>query len=315
MRKASNLIDWVMPNAVAWVRARAIGRECVVARRCRRRFGPFLGPIFKGPKKREKGGFCTPESLCPRRRRGLSFGANQCRWRGALLYVALCTHLCAFFSFFFFPATTTTTTQNLSLTCVKYYKMRLVKTERKLNIPDGVTVKMNGRYVSVTGPRGELHRDFNHIAKIDLHHDKENNTIVAAMYFPTSKITSALRTTCSHISNMFDGVLYGYEYKMRAVYAHFPININIDEKKGDMVEIRNFLGEKRPRKCKMLPGVKAERSSDVKDQIVLTGNDIDNVSKSCALIHDSCLVKKKDIRKFLDGMYVSEKRVMKPEDE
>ena len=65
----------------------------------------------------------------------------------------------------------------------------------------------------------------------------------------------------------------------------------------------------------MLPGVKAERSSDVKDQIVLTGNDIDNVSKSCALIHDSCLVKKKDIRKFLDGMYVSEKRVMKPEDE
>merc|ERR1712100_560126 len=78
------------------------------------------------------------------------------------------------------------------------------------------------RYVSVTGPRGVLHRDFNHIAKIDLHHDKENNTIVAAMYFPTSKITSALRTTCSHISNMFDGVLYGYEYKMRAVYAHFP---------------------------------------------------------------------------------------------
>ena len=270
---------------------------------------------FQGAKEGGGGGFCTPESLCPRRRRGLSFGANQCRWRGALLYVALCTHLCAFFSFFFFPATTTTTTQNLSLTCVKYYKMRLVKTERKLNIPDGVTVKMNGRYVSVTGPRGELHRDFNHIAKIDLHHDKENNTIVAAMYFPTSKITSALRTTCSHISNMFDGVLYGYEYKMRAVYAHFPININIDEKKGDMVEIRNFLGEKRPRKCKMLPGVKAERSSDVKDQIVLTGNDIDNVSKSCALIHDSCLVKKKDIRKFLDGMYVSEKRVMKPEDE
>jgi len=270
---------------------------------------------FQGAKEGGGGGFCTPESLCPRRRRGLSFGANQCRWRGALLYVALCTHLCAFFSFFFFPATTTTTTQNLSLTCVKYYKMRLVKTERKLDIPDGVTVKMNGRYVSVTGPRGELHRDFNHIAKIDLHHDKENNTIVAAMYFPTSKITSALRTTCSHISNMFDGVLYGYEYKMRAVYAHFPININIDEKKGDMVEIRNFLGEKRPRKCKMLPGVKAERSSDVKDQIVLTGNDIDNVSKSCALIHDSCLVKKKDIRKFLDGMYVSEKRVMKPEDE
>ena len=191
--------------------------------------------------------------------------------------------------------------------------MRLIKTERVLDIPEGVTVMMHGRKVEVSGPRGTLKRDFNHVAKIDLLHDKENNKIIATMFFPSAKITAALRTVMSHITNLFDGVLYGYEYKMRAVYAHFPINISIDEKKGNMVEIRNFLGEKRPRKCKMLPGVKASRSTDVKDQIVLTGNDIDNVSKSCALIHDSCLVKKKDIRKFLDGMYVSEKKVMRPE--
>jgi large subunit ribosomal protein L9e len=43
---------------------------------------------------------------------------------------------------------------------------------------------------------------------------------------------------------------------------------------------------------------------------VLEGNDIDNVSKSAALIHMACLVKKKDIRKFLDGFYVSEKGVI-----
>lgn len=29
--------------------------------------------------------------------------------------------------------------------------------------------------------------------------------------------------------------------------------------------------------------------------------------RSCALVHQSCLVKHKDIRKFLDGIYVSEK--------
>jgi len=32
------------------------------------------------------------------------------------------------------------------------------------------------------------------------------------------------------------------------------------------------------------------------------GNDIEKVGESCALIHQSCLVKRKDIRKFLDGM-------------
>ena len=33
---------------------------------------------------------------------------------------------------------------------------------------------------------------------------------------------------------------------------------------------------------------------------------------AAALIHQSCLVKRKDIRKFLDGVYVSEKGTVVP---
>jgi large subunit ribosomal protein L9e len=120
------------------------------------------------------------------------------------------------------------------------------------------------------------------------------------------KALASLRTCTSHVQNMITGVTKGFEYKMRLVYAHFPININI-ENAGAKVEIRNFLGEKRVRVINMLPGVKIERSSAVKDELVLTGNDIEHVSKSCALIHQVCLVKHKDIRKFLDGIYVSGK--------
>lgn len=70
----------------------------------------------------------------------------------------------------------------------------------------------------------------------------------------------------------------GFEYKMRLVYAHFPINVNIEDK-GARVEIRNFLGEKRVRNVKMLPGVTIKRSDAVKDELILSGNDIENVSR------------------------------------
>ncbi|KAG7249211.1 hypothetical protein CRUP_014357 [Coryphaenoides rupestris] len=48
-------------------------------------------------------------------------------------------------------------------------------------------------------------------------------------------------------------------------------------------------------------------STAQKDELVLEGNDIELVSNSAALIQQATTVKKKDIRKFLDGIYVSEK--------
>ena len=65
---------------------------------------------------------------------------------------------------------------------------------------------------------------------------------------------------------------------MKAVYAHFPININMGED-GSLVEIRNFLGEKFTRNVKMLDGVKCKHS-EVKDEIEVFGNDIEKVSLS-----------------------------------
>ena len=41
-----------------------------------------------------------------------------------------------------------------------------------------------------------------------------------------------------------------------------------------------------------------------------SGNNVDAVSQSAALIQQSTTVKNKDIRKFLDGLYVSEKTVV-----
>ena len=118
---------------------------------------------------------------------------------------------------------------------------------------------------------------------------------------------------CSHIDNMITGVRLKFQYKMRLVYAHFPINTNIVNR-GKTVEIRNFLGEKVVRSIDMMPGVIIKKSDDVKDELVIAGPDIENAGRSAALIHQSCLVKKKDIRKFLDGIYVQTQGTVETED-
>ena len=111
---------------------------------------------------------------------------------------------------------------------------------------------------------------------------KDEKTIKIDRWFTYGKQAACIRTACSHINNMIIGVTVGFEYKMRFVYAHFPINCTITGNKNK-VEIRNFLGEKVVRVVDCYEGVTASRSTDVKDEIVLVGNDIENVSKTwCA---------------------------------
>ena len=70
---------------------------------------------------------------------------------------------------------------------------------------------------------------------------------------------------------------------------------------------RNFLGEKLIRRITLGEGVDVEASKNVKDELVLSGNSIEAVSQSAADIQQICRVRNKDIRKFLDGIYVSER--------
>ena len=132
--------------------------------------------------------------------------------------------------------------------------------------------------------------------------------VVVDAWMSKRKQVACVQTVLSHIRNMITGVTKGFEYKMRFVYAHFPISSNTIEN-NTVLTINNFLGEKRVRRVKMIGDCKVERSS-AKDEIIITGNDIEAVGLSAALVHQSCLVKNKDIRKFLDGCYVSEKHVI-----
>jgi len=173
-------------------------------------------------------------------------------------------------------------------------------------IPRDVKITIKSKKVTVEGKHGKLERDFTHLP-IELY--KQGIEVRARMFFAKSKQLSVLSTVCSHIRNLFDGVSKKFQYRMRLVYAHFPINATVTNG-GATIELRNFLGEKRVRIVNMLPGVKVDKSATTKDELVVTGMDINDTSRSAALIRQSCLVKGKDIRKFLDGIYVSQHGIL-----
>jgi large subunit ribosomal protein L9e len=95
---------------------------------------------------------------------------------------------------------------------------------------------------------------------------------------------------------------------MRLVHAHFPINIAIP-KDGKSIEIKNFLGGKEVQKVEMQPGCTCKMSPELKDEIIFEGIDNALLSLTCAQISQSCYIGNKDDRKFLDGVYVSEKQL------
>jgi len=186
--------------------------------------------------------------------------------------------------------------------------MKYIHSSESLTIPEGVKVHIKTRTVTVEGPRGKLTKNLGHLAVTFTHPAKD--VINVELHHGSRKSVATLRTVRTLINNLVVGVTKGFKYKMRYVYAHFPINVNIEKnKETDLyeVEIRNFIGEKIVRRVTMHPGVTVETSKNVKDELQLTGNSLENVSQSAADIQQICRVRNKDIRKFLDGLYVSER--------
>lgn len=119
--------------------------------------------------------------------------------------------------------------------------MKQIVTNQTVKIPEGLTVSTKSRMITVRGPRGVLKRSFKHLA-LDIRMINPR-VLKVEKWFGTKKELAAVRTVCSHVENMLKGVTKGYQYKMRAVYAHFPINC-VTTENDSVIEIRNFLGEK-----------------------------------------------------------------------
>ncbi len=94
--------------------------------------------------------------------------------------------------------------------------------ERKLVIPDGVTVSVNGNVVDVKGPKGELTLEFSKLVSVVV----EDGVVLTKQIKPSKDANMMQGTTNSLISNMITGVSKGYDKGLEAVGVGYRFQVS-----------------------------------------------------------------------------------------
>lgn len=167
--------------------------------------------------------------------------------------------------------------------------------ERIVEIPEGTEVRVDSSVIHVKGKNGEISKEFRK-GYVDI--VKEGNRVIFRPAIDKKEAVALVGTYASHLKNMIKGLNEGFEYRLKVVYAHFPVKIEV---KGDKVVISNFLGERSPRNASICEGVRVDIS---KEEITVKGIDKEKVGQTAANIERATKIKRKDRRVFQDGVYL-----------
>ena len=167
----------------------------------------------------------------------------------------------------------------------------------EISIPDGINVTVDDAVI-VKGSKGTLTRKFNHK---NIQIKVEDDKIVVESSFPKKKDKAMLGTIRSHISNMITGLTDGFTYKMKIVYAHFPMTV---KKAGNKIIIENFLGERHPRSAKIVGDANVQIKGD---EVIVSGINKEHVGQTMANMEQATKIRGRDPRVFQDGIYLVSK--------
>lgn len=166
-------------------------------------------------------------------------------------------------------------------------------------LPSEVSITKQENLIITKGSFGSVQKDFTKMPAII---DLQDNKITIKSRGNRKKDFALVNTLQSVINNMIKGSSQGFTYRLKIVFAHFPISIKI---KGNDIVVENFFGERSPRTSKII-GNDTKVSVEGED-IIVKGPNIENVSQTAANLELATRIKNKDSRVFLDGVYIYSK--------
>ena len=172
--------------------------------------------------------------------------------------------------------------------------------ERVIEMPEGVGITMEGRTLSVKGKLGKARKHFD---KVNINLAVEGNKVRISPFSRRKKDNVIVNTVSSLINNMVSGVTKGYTYRLKIVYAHFPISVKT---KGNQILVENFVGERSPRVAEILGDCKVTVEGD---DIIVKGVSVEDVGQTAANVELATKIRRKDQRVFLDGVYIYQKEL------
>ena len=169
---------------------------------------------------------------------------------------------------------------------------------KEIVISEGVTVDLTESKLTIKGKNGEVSRTFKS-PKIIL--EISDGKLNLKSSIGTKREKKLIGSFYSHINNMIKGVQEPHIYKLKICSGHFPMNVSVS---GQELTVKNFLGETIPRKTKFPEGVNVKVEGT---QINVSSPDKELAGTTAAKIENLCKIVNRDIRIFMDGIWMIEK--------
>ena len=169
---------------------------------------------------------------------------------------------------------------------------------REIELPQGITASFSDGIVSVKSKNSEVKKKFS------LSEDYirvENHKLIIQTKKSTKTEKKTIGSVVAHLKNMINGVVSGHKYILKICSGHFPMNVVVS---NNQLVIKNFFGEKVPRKLEIKLGVKVTVEGD---NIHVESIDKDLASQVSADIEQLTRRPGFDTRVFMDGIYIINK--------